>query len=78
MNKTYDSLRRLKKTRGGGFSMFSSSTAATAADDETDKVRLQMEVDVDAFGQEARSLGIRLDQSVAWQALRACVFAQGT
>lgn len=80
MKKDGDALRRLKKGRQG-FQLFGRSTSTnntSSSNDETasaedEKVRLQMDADIEAFARDAQSLGVMLDQSETLKALRAVV-----
>lgn len=72
MKKTEESLRRLKKGKKSAFSLFASSSAARDDDGRADeeKIRRQMVLDVEAFGQDARTLGVAVDESATYRALR--------
>jgi hypothetical protein len=61
MKKTEESLRRLKKGKKTGFSLFSSGS--TQADDGKDeeRIRHQMALDVEAFGKDAVALGVDIE-----------------
>lgn len=80
MKKDGDALKRLKKGRQGFTSLFGSRNNTNTADNddnsvnaEDEKVRLQMETDIEAFARDAEGLGVVLDQSEALKALRAVV-----
>ncbi|KAK0226128.1 oligomeric golgi complex component, COG2-domain-containing protein [Armillaria fumosa] len=76
MKKTEESLRRLKRGRKPTFSLFGSSTAG--ADDEAkdeERIRTQMILDVEAFGKDAESLGVKPDSSESYRVLFALVQA---
>ncbi|PBK74315.1 COG complex component [Armillaria solidipes] len=76
MKKTEESLRRLKRGRKPTFSLFGSSTAG--ADDEAkdeERIRSQMILDVEAFGKDAESLGVKPDSSESYRVLSALVQA---
>ncbi|KAG7440047.1 conserved oligomeric Golgi complex component [Guyanagaster necrorhizus] len=76
MKKTEESLRRLKRGRKPTFSLFGSSTAG--ADDEAkdeERIRTQMSLDVEAFGKDAESIGVKWDLSESYRALSTLVEA---
>ncbi|KAK0212634.1 COG complex component [Desarmillaria ectypa] len=76
MKKTEESLRRLKRGRKPTFSLFGSSTAG--ADDEAkdeERIRTQMILDVEAFGKDAESIGVKLDSSESYRVLSTLVQA---
>lgn len=76
MKKTEESLRRLKKGKKATFSLF--GTSNPGKDDEgrdEERIRTQMIHDVDAFGKDAQSLGVELDSSESYQALKDMVYA---
>ncbi|KAF9227314.1 COG complex component [Gyrodon lividus] len=58
MKKTEESLRRLKKGKKSTLGIFNS--ASTSTDDERDeeRIRTQMVIDVEAFGQDGKSLSV--------------------
>jgi hypothetical protein len=66
MKKTEESLRRLKKGKKAGFSLFGSSS--TPADDGKDeeRIRHQMALDVEAFGEDAIALGVNVEECQAY------------
>ncbi|GJE92723.1 COG complex component [Phanerochaete sordida] len=71
MKKTEESLRRLKKGKRSAFSLFGSSS--TNADDgraDEEKIRTQMILDVNAFGKDAESLGVAVDENSTYRALK--------
>ena len=70
MKKTDDSLKRLKKGRQG-FSLFGSRAAEEAPEVEEDRVKVQMQADVEALIFAAKGLGVDVDSSEALKALRA-------
>ncbi|CAL1707275.1 unnamed protein product [Somion occarium] len=71
MKKTEESLRRLKKGKKSTFSLFG---GGAGKDDEgradEEKIRAQMILDVEAFGKDAASLGVAVDNSATYQALK--------
>ena len=71
MKKTEESLRRLKRGQRSAFSLFGSSSPAkdnARADEE--QIRTQMVLDVEAFGKDARKLGVAVDESATYRALK--------
>lgn len=71
MKKTEESLRRLKKNKKTSYSLFGSSSSRDddgRADEE--KIRVQMVLDVEAFGKDAESLGVSVQQSETFKILR--------
>ncbi|TCD60067.1 hypothetical protein EIP91_010785 [Steccherinum ochraceum] len=72
MKKTEESLRRLKKGKKSTFSLFGGSSASKEDDGRADeeKIRAQMILDVDAFGKDAANLGVSVDESESYRALR--------
>lgn len=74
MKKTEESLRRLKKGKKAGFSLFSGG-GTSAQDDGKDeeRIRQQMIIDVDAFGKDAEALGVEVHSVAAFSALRGMV-----
>jgi conserved oligomeric Golgi complex subunit 2 len=72
MRKNEELLRRLKKGKKSAFSLFSSSSSAASSDDfvDEDRVRAQVLLDVDALGKDAASIGVRIEESIAYKDLR--------
>ncbi|KAK7685131.1 hypothetical protein QCA50_011494 [Cerrena zonata] len=71
MKKTEVSLRRLKKGRTSTFSLFGSGSGNN--DDgkgDEEKIRAQMILDVLAFGKDAASLGVAIEDSATYRSLR--------
>jgi conserved oligomeric Golgi complex subunit 2 len=71
MKKTEESLRKLKRGRTSAFTLFGS--AATREDDsraDEEKIRTQMILDVEAFGKDAKSLGVSVEKSSTYRTLR--------
>ncbi|GAA6002288.1 COG2 family protein [Rhodotorula paludigena] len=76
--KTEDSLRWLKKGRQG-LSFFGRATS-TAPDDgstDDDRVKQQMQLDVEALAEDAKALGVDVDASEAFQGLRRATTSEG-
>lgn len=70
--KTQAGLRWLKKGRQGlGF--FGRSAPADDGATEEDKVKLQMQLDIDTLVQEAAAIGIDVTESPAYDALRKSI-----
>ena len=72
MKKTEESLRRLKKGKKSAFSLFASSASSGNDDGRADeeKIRAQMILDVEAFGKDAESLGVSVNESSTYRSLR--------
>jgi hypothetical protein len=76
MKKTEESLRRLKKGRQAGFSLFGSGSSGTGGSEEDEeRIRVQMILDVELFGKDAKSLNVDLDTSEGFKALNEMVRA---
>jgi hypothetical protein len=74
MKKTEESLRRLKKGKKATFSLFGSSNVSKDEDGkDEERIRTQMILDVEAFGKDAESLGVTLDVSESYKALKDMV-----
>ncbi|EIN11926.1 COG complex component [Punctularia strigosozonata HHB-11173 SS5] len=78
--KTEESLRRLQRgQKQSAFSLFSAASRAAGRNEgqvrDDERIRAQMIVDVEAFGTDAVSLGVNLEQSKAYKALRETVQA---
>jgi hypothetical protein len=73
MKKTEESLRRLKKGRQTAFSLFSGTGAGNDEDEE--RIRTQMILDVDAFARDAETLGVDPTASQAFKVLLGMVHA---
>jgi len=58
MKKTEESLRRLKKGKKTGFSLFGSGSAPGDDGKDEERIRHQMVLDVRAFGKDASALGV--------------------
>lgn len=80
MKKTEESLRRLKKGKKSAFSLFGPSSSAKDDDGRADeeKIRTQMVLDVEAFGKDAQSLGVSVDESATYRALKELAHANLT
>lgn len=71
MRKTEDSLRRLKKGKKNAFSLFGNTGAGKDEDSKDEsRIRAQMILDVEAFGKDAVSLGVVLESSEHFKALK--------
>ncbi|BGP46800.1 hypothetical protein JCM10450v2_002648 [Rhodotorula kratochvilovae] len=78
--KTEDSLRWLKKGRQGLSFFGRAASAATGADDgpsDDDRVKAQMQMDVEALAEDAKRLGVEVDESEAFGALRRATVGEG-
>ncbi|KAF8893790.1 oligomeric golgi complex component, COG2-domain-containing protein [Infundibulicybe gibba] len=73
MRKTEESLRRLKKGKKSGYSLFGNPQDDEGRDEE--RIRMQMILDVDAFGKDASALGVHVAQIDSFQQLRSMVHA---
>ena len=62
MKKTEESLRRLKKGKKTGFSLFGSASAAGDDGKDEERIRHQMVLDVKAFGMDAIALGVDVEE----------------
>lgn len=73
VRKTEDLLRRHRKTRKGGFSLFGSQNAAQddGADDE--RFKAQMLADVEGLAADAKNLGVTVDNMPSWIELKDVV-----
>ncbi|CAK9782549.1 unnamed protein product [Cutaneotrichosporon oleaginosum] len=69
VRKTEDLLRRHRKSKKSGFSLFGSSSAAAPEGDEDERFRRQMRADIDALAADARSLGAVVDAMPQWKEL---------
>ena len=59
MRKTEESLRRLKKGKST-LSIFGGTSTSKDDDRDEERIRTQMILDVEAFGQDGKSLGINI------------------
>ncbi|KAF8210325.1 COG complex component [Mycena galopus ATCC 62051] len=75
MKKTEDSLRRLKKGKKSTFSLFGGGAAKDDDGKDEERIRMQMILDVEAFGKDGQLLGVSLDQSDSFQSLTEMVHA---
>ena len=69
MKKTEESLRRLKKGKKSTYSLFGSSSKDDDGRADEEKIRTQMILDVDAFGREAESLGVAVQENATYRSL---------
>ena len=69
MKKTEESLRRLKKGKKSTYSLFGSSAREDDGRADEEKIRTQMILDVDAFGREAESLGVAVQENATYRSL---------
>ncbi|TDL25958.1 COG complex component [Rickenella mellea] len=75
MKKTEESLRRLKKGKRSGFSLFGGGSANDEDNRDEERVKAQMVLDVEAFGKDAESLGVDVHNSDSFKALNYMVHA---
>ncbi|KAJ3724542.1 oligomeric golgi complex component, COG2-domain-containing protein [Lentinula raphanica] len=74
LKKAEESLRRLKRgTKSTTFSLFGSNNATDADSKDEERIRAQLMLDVEAFGKDAKTLGIVPEDSEAFIALRNLV-----
>ncbi|KAM6502244.1 COG (conserved oligomeric Golgi) complex component, COG2 domain containing protein [Amanita muscaria] len=74
MKKTEESLKRLKKGKKTAFSMFGNASTVDESRDE-ERIRTQTIIDVETFGQDARSLGIEPEKHDSYKVLKELVHA---
>ncbi|KAI9569693.1 oligomeric golgi complex component, COG2-domain-containing protein [Boletus coccyginus] len=58
MRKTEESLRRLKKGKKSTLGIFGGASAGKDDDRDEERIRTQMIIDVEAFGQDGKSVGV--------------------
>ncbi|GJJ06409.1 hypothetical protein Clacol_000600 [Clathrus columnatus] len=77
--KTEESLRRLKRGKISAFPLFGSSKTSSQDVDgkEEERVRAQMILDVTALGNDARELGVDINQDNCFQELKAMASVVG-
>lgn len=74
LRKNEESLRRLRMGKRSGFSFFGSASSTSDEDSrDEERIRAQLILDVEAFGKDAGSLGVDIDQSAAYKALNYMV-----
>jgi conserved oligomeric Golgi complex subunit 2 len=76
MKKTEESLKRLKKGRQSAFSLFgggNSSSGSVGNEEDEERIRVQMRLDVELFGKDARLLGVDLTASEGFKELAEVV-----
>ena len=71
MKKTEESLRRLKKGRQTAFSLFSGA----GSDEDEERIRTQMILDVEAFARDAETMGVNPTASNTFKVLHDMVHA---
>jgi hypothetical protein len=72
VRKTEDLLRRHRKSKKGGFSLFGGGGASQAEAEgagEEERFKKQMEVDVGALRADAEKLGVEVDGLAGWEEL---------
>ncbi|KAF4598583.1 hypothetical protein EYR38_006987 [Pleurotus pulmonarius] len=76
MRKTEESLRRLKKGKKVSYSLFGSSSSGKDDDGKDEaRIRNQMVLDVEAFGKDGETLGVRTDRHESFRSLHELVMA---
>ena len=75
MRKTEESLRRLKKGKKAGFSLFGSGSTSVEDGKDEERIRHQMSLDVEAFGNDAIALGVDTKECQAYVQLEESVRA---
>lgn len=75
MKKTEESLKRLKRGKKTAFSLFGNSAPANEDGRDEERIRAQMILDVEAFGKDARSLGVAVDDNDHFKNLKEMVYA---
>ena len=75
MKKTEESLRRLKKGKKTGFSLFGSGSNPVDDGRDEERIRHQMTLDVEAFGKDAIALGVDIEECQAFVQLEENVHA---
>lgn len=78
MKKTEESLKRLKKGKKPAFSLFGGSSNANDENKDEERIRAQMILDVEAFGKDARGLGVDVEHNSHFKALKEVVYANDT
>ncbi|TFK21980.1 COG complex component [Coprinopsis marcescibilis] len=74
--KTEESLRRLKKGKKASFSLFGNNSAANEDEGrDEERIRAQMILDVEAFGKDATSLGVAVEDNEHFRALKEMVYS---
>ncbi|KAF9501520.1 COG complex component [Pleurotus eryngii] len=74
MRKTEESLRRLKKGKKVSYSLFGSSSSGKDDDGKDEaRIRNQMVLDVEAFGKDGETLGVRTDRHESFRSLHELV-----
>lgn len=73
VRKTEDLLRRHRKSKKGGFSLFGANTGSADTADEDERFRAQMITDVDALAKDALSLGVQVEDMGTWTELKEVV-----
>ena len=70
MNNTEESLRRLKKGKKSGFTLFGSASSKEDEFHDDERIRFQIRTDVEALGKEAESIGICLENRAEYVKLQ--------
>lgn len=75
MKKTEESLRRRKMGKKSAFSLFGTPTTKDDEGRDEERIRMQMILDVVAFGKDAELLGIDTGACESFQGLLEMVYA---
>ncbi|KAI0029977.1 COG complex component [Vararia minispora EC-137] len=75
LKKTEESLRRLKKGKKSTFSLFGGANTQHDDNRDEERIRMQMILDVKAFGKDAAALGVDVENSASFRALDELVHA---
>ena len=70
MKKTEDSLRKYKKGKIWAPSLFGGGGSRDEEGKDEERIRMQILLDVKAFGEDAKRLGVDLDASEGYKALQ--------
>ncbi|ORY35805.1 oligomeric golgi complex component, COG2-domain-containing protein [Naematelia encephala] len=69
VRKTEDLLRRHRKSKKGGFSLFGNSAPEKDDDKEEERFQKQMTADIEALASDARGLGVQVEELEGWKEL---------
>mgnify|MGYP002400749382 FL=1 len=75
MKKTEESLRRLRKGKKPTFSLFGGASSGNDESKDEERIRAQMILDVEAYGQDAQGLGVNIEQNEQYLALKELVYS---
>lgn len=71
MRKTEESLKKLKKGKRSGFSLFGSGSGRDDERHDEERVHTQLQLDVELFGKDAESIGINIHTHIGFKNLRS-------